>query len=190
MEETTTLLIEKYFRGELSKEELVVFEQQIENDVDFAKAVRIERAIFSAIHTKQNNNLKQRLNQLHQEEIEQKSAKIATLSKRRNWLLAASISILLGLALYTLIPFNSVTPQEIYAVNYQVPAFETTRSDQEKSPLIKTARAAYINKEYSKAIPHLENLLIKQFDEQTALVLGICYLESNNLEKAITITTS
>lgn len=185
MEETNTLLIERYFREELSEEELALFNKRMQEDSSFAQAVELERTIVSAIQSKKETQLQHRLNKIHEEEIAKVSTTTKQLPRRRNWLAAASVAALLGIALFFLIPSSSPTPQELYATHYQPPSFEIARTGQDLNPLLDAAQKAYNQHEYKKTITPLETLLDSQYNEKYALVLGASYLATNQYEQAL-----
>jgi len=64
-----TDLIERYFEDSLSEEEKEIFQNQLDSDPDFAQSVEIERDIIESIQTSANNDLRNRLETIHQKKI-------------------------------------------------------------------------------------------------------------------------
>ncbi len=177
------ILIERYFRNELSAEELQGFQQQLETDQAFAQAVAVEQDIVDTLRIKEQQRFRQRLTKIHTEEI--KETPIKSLFNRR-WLMAASIAILLGVSFFLWTNNQPLSSQEIFAANYEQPSLTTARTGENNAALA-PIKTAYEQANYATATKLINDLLAKEYDGNLALVLGACYLENNQIEDAITI---
>lgn len=175
------ILIERYFRNELSSKELQQFQQQLEKDKAFAQAVTLEKDIIASIRVKEQQRFRQRLNKIHQEEI--KETPVKPLFNRR-WLIAASIAILLAVSFFLWTNTQTLSAQAIFAANYEKPSLSTTRTGVSNLSLTQI-KAAYEDGNYIATIQLINDVLATNDDVQLALILGICQLESNQYQAAI-----
>ena len=63
--------VEQYFAGELSEQEQKALEDQLGQDSNLAEAFQLEKDLMEGIEAFGNDQLREQLGQIHQEEIEQ-----------------------------------------------------------------------------------------------------------------------
>lgn len=185
MNEKDTDIIENYLAGTLSAEEQKKVEDRLLTDREFAQRLEIFKMLPHLV-SEDVHNFRNELEGIYQE-YRQQDAASSTMS-RRTFFMAASLALLISVIgiLIWLLP-SSLTPQEMYATHFTVPADNiTVRNDQEISPALQSAMEAYNAQDYATAVAQFEDIL--QEDTNNAPVLfysGVAYLILNENEKAM-----
>ncbi|MCK8522615.1 hypothetical protein M0D21_13605 [Aquimarina sp. D1M17] len=182
--EKETLII-KYFEGSLTQEELKLFEQYRKEDTSFEQEVLFQEDAQKVLKAEEKANIKSLFNQ-YEEEITNNSSSKAK-NKSKFWLVAASLAILIGSAVWFSLQTSAVSSEELYA-NYFQPyknvVHPLTRSVQEKDQ--KTiAFEAYENGDYDTAA-HLFNQLFSSSKEPYYLFYAAnSLMQLNKMDDAI-----
>ena len=109
MEDVRYITFEKYLNKELSKEEVLNFEEQLTTDADFKQEFEIYKALETSLASKFENEeaettLRSTLANLGSEYIKdesvKKKTKVISLFNYKKLLVAASIAVLIGLFVF------------------------------------------------------------------------------------------
>jgi len=188
MEDSTYTIeyIDRYLSGDLSKEEVQLFEKQMEEDAELKQSVqeviRAKAASYLAGREKWVGEMNQKFDQ--------------HLGPRRFnfWplLLAAVVAIFLVLTgLWWFQQKNTLSPGEIYAQVYTVPGAPEYRGDaQDLDSLLAHAYTSFNSKAYEEALSTFDILLSREDLQKRGEVLffkGIALLETEQNEDALTI---
>jgi len=179
-------LINGYFEGTLSDNELKTLESLLENDAAFTEDFEFQKALKSALKKEDRKNIKAIFSDLNQKNIASKT-KVFNI---RPWLVAASIAILVGLGSWLLF-FNSNTldTDTLYATHF-VPYENVVNPIQRGVEIenIKTkAFLAYENGEYEKALQLFEKANTHSEDHYITFYEAIILMQLNKHEKAINL---
>lgn len=176
-------LIERFFDGELSEDEINTFRLRMEVDEKFKTLYQREKVIIGAIR---NQGLLDNLQYL--KSVEEKIQGDHTIheDKPRRWYYyaaAAAVSILLVVSF--LLPSND-SHDELFATYFTAypNLFEATMRGSSTSTKRTEAFQAYENKEYEKAVVLFEELIQEQDDPEVLLLLGNANLILGDVEKA------
>lgn len=202
---STDQMIDDYLRGRLSREAHIAFKKQMLQNPELAELVAINKNLY-ALHDTDNWNEIKTLNKdgiayqeyLLSDEAQQiKTAinnaqnryKHQTISpkKRYRWYGVAASFVLL-IALFFTYSNTQNTPENLYQ-DYnnlsELPSL-TQRSDTDK--LLSDAEQLFLNKQYSETIVLLEAYEKSYTQTSNSLIYkGMCYLELNNTNSAITV---
>ena len=159
-------LIIGYFENSLNNEEMVQFENLYNTNDQFREQVDFERDVQKVAkdlgQTKLRNELKLIEDEIQKDEIindtKANERKTVSLFNYRNFAIAASLAILMGILGYNF--FFSTNPEKIYNNYYQIypnTEVEITRGQDEITELQK-AFVAYEKGDFAFAINLLENL--------------------------------
>jgi TolA-binding protein len=188
MKDVDYLDIEKYLQGELSDDELQMFNKRLNSEVDFAKEVAlyedINKTLTSrAVHRDEENKLRKTLKNLSKEQDSKptsetkKEVKVFRLKSYTKFLVAASIVLFLGVLI-----FKNGQPSFNNFSNYDNLEL-VVRGDSDKS-LIK-AQEAFNSKDYKTAADELSNLVKKYRTKiELQLYLAISLIEIDKFELA------
>jgi len=174
-------LIEKKLLNTLTPKELIAFNSLLKTDKIFAEDYLIESEIHQITKTAMNNQeTRVYLKELHNK-LEEKGAlkknKSVTIKQIFPYMAAALVAG--ALFFFYCLAGTTHTPEQLYAMNYKPPAFNTQRSTSNEKQL----QTAYETKDYNTVIQLLENDI--EIDPDLQLYLGISYLETNQTDKAI-----
>ncbi|MEM9920503.1 MAG: tetratricopeptide repeat protein [Bacteroidota bacterium] len=184
MEDPKDNIIDQYLMHQLDDESRHKFEQQLAADSDLAEAVELRRILVRGIRTQSRDQLKQRLQRIHQ--THQSSSK----PKSRGFLyilIAVGLIAAILLALFLLRPAPP-EPAKLYATYYQ--PYQVTLGSRDlnsDSPQIAQVESLYQSGQYQAAKSLFESLLAADpSNGMLQLGLGICQLEEGQLEPATT----
>jgi tetratricopeptide (TPR) repeat protein len=185
MNEKDMDIIENYLAGKLPAEDRKEVEDRLLTDREFAQRVEIFKTL-PHILSEASHDFRNELEGLYQEYHQQDGRSVTR--SRRTFVMAASIALLVSITgiLIWLLP-GSLTPQEIYATHFTVPADNiTVRNEQDISLALQSAMEAYNDQSYPEALAKFETLL--QNDPANVPVLfysGVSYLILEETEKAM-----
>ena len=185
MKESDIDIIENYLTGKLSAEKQKEVEDRLLTDREFAQRVEIFKTLPPLV-SEESHDFRNELEGIYQEYRKENSS--ARTISRRTFLMAASLALLISVTgiLIWLLP-ASLTPQEIYATHFTVPADNiTVRNDQEIVPALQSAMESYNEQAYTDAVAKFENIL--QNDPDNAPVLfysGVSYLILGETDQAV-----
>ena len=190
MEDTTYITFDKYLNNELSKEELISFENRLETDTEFQEEFNIYKALESSLSSTYENEtaeaeLRNTLTELGEkhikEETPKKKTKVISLMNYRKLMVAASIALLIGFFIFK----DGGTPTYNDFSNHQTLEL-VVRSDQNEA--FSKAEKAFNSKNYEEALTQLTILSSTHpNDIEIELYKAICLLELNNFTTADTI---
>lgn len=203
-DEQRILTIDHFLKGNLSDNERLNFKKEMFADPSLAEEVQINKNLFALFETDEWEDIHQ-LNEdgvAYEEYIlsddakkiqgaiteANKQYKRTSISprKRYSWYAVASSFIILLAVGYSLWFNNNNTPENLYA-DYSdlsdIPSL-TLRNDADK--LLSEAEQMFLQKEYTGALRALELFEAKYATSNPSTILykGICFLETNNYDKA------
>jgi tetratricopeptide (TPR) repeat protein len=185
MKENDIDIIENYLTGKLSAEAQKEVEDRLLTDREFAQRVEIFKTLPHLV-SEESHDFRNELEGIYQEYRKENSA--ARTISRRTFLMAASLALLISVIgiLIWLLP-ASLTPQEMYATHFTVPADNiTVRNDQETSSTLQSAMEAYNEQDYASAVTQFENILRNNaYNVPVLFYSGISYLVLGENDKAV-----
>ncbi|MVO10183.1 hypothetical protein GOQ30_13505 [Flavobacterium sp. TP390] len=166
--------IEKYFEGNLSPDEELIFEKLLLEDSDFAEAFEYEKNVKKAISLNERAALKQKLKTFEKSK------------KSYKWLsVAASFAILIGM--YTLTTLFDTNYDSLYKEYYQTypntvsPTVRGETTDDIKS----NAFYAYDSGNYKEAIPLFSEIYTKDGDDYALFYKALSLMEIKEYQEAL-----
>lgn len=189
MEDTTYITFDKYLNNELSKKELISFENRLETDAEFQEEFNIYKALESSLtstyenaaaEAKLRNTLIELGEKFIKEEARKKETKVIPLINYRKLMVAASIALLIGFFIFK----DGGTPAYNDFSNHQTLEL-VVRSDQNEA--FSKAEKAFNSKNYEEALTQLTILSnTHPNDAEIELYKGISQLELNEFKVADT----
>ena len=193
MENFDHIAIDKYLNKELTKEELVLFNDKLKTDKDFAEEVKLYQEIENTLTTrvsnyKDENDLRNTLEDLGAEFVskklekrdEKKVSKVFSLQKYSKYLVAASLVLFA-----TLFFFNNGKPSYADFANHDT--IDVVFRGNTNNHLV-LAENAFNAKDYKTAEKELRAVLfINSTKVELQMYLGVCLLEQNYFDKAESI---
>ena len=172
-------LIAAYFSNTLSDSDKELFDQLLQSDAEFLEEVAFQQRVQQTVYHKENQKLKR-----HLKDIEKSLERKQINPKRKLWLVAASITLLVALSYY----FDRDPSYDKLFATYYKPATNIVhpivRSGDENT--IKTeAFIAYANKEYGVAHEKFDNLYEQSKDSEILFYDAITLLEIDSTATAI-----
>lgn len=169
-------LVEQYFANELTLEERVAFEKQLEEDPELARLFHLELDILTGIDAYGDGRLRARLKEIHYEVVTKPARAKKMRALRRFYALAAALLLgLIALAWWVFGP-KPVTPERLYA-EYAVYSFAFTEKG-EGERLLYQAEAYWDKKDYANALPLLEQYLLSNKEASgIKLAAGVAKVE-------------
>jgi tetratricopeptide (TPR) repeat protein len=115
--------IEKYINGELTGEELEIFELQLRSDSDLVNEVALQKDILQALSEKEVIDFRKKLVTIHEKVSSSKPTQGRIFKLGRVLALAAAVValVLVGNWVFNIIPSKTISPSEIYAANFKAP---------------------------------------------------------------------
>lgn len=176
--------IDEYILGRLNREESQAVEKAISEDPELASDAKMEEELLKAASVFGQDQLRQRLKTIFKEAQKEEQKKLKPRFSIGFYLgIAASVAAIV-LFIYLLLGSNLDT-DAIYAAYYKpYPSSFASRGAPDEENLLK-ANQLYDEGKYDEAIPLLEGLIdTREEDGQVKLALGVCYLETDDIEKA------
>jgi len=198
------ILIEKFLRSKLSKEERILFINRLDSDVEFNNKFGFEKELFQSLNEEEwssvNNteslevkeyqkifksdevkNLKQlfkRENNVYQKGLQ---------SKSKSWMIyVAAASCILFFSIFSLVYFKE-NSQELYVSYLEKTELTSviTRGSNQKELVI--AQSLFENKEYKKALDIFEKEIKNKENKigSVYIYIGIAQMELNQFDKAV-----
>jgi tetratricopeptide (TPR) repeat protein len=178
---------QKYLDGELSEQECLDFEINLESNGNLLKEINLIKEIDHFFMDKERVGYEQQVRKLLVENRDSKRLLFSPIGISHKYLLAASIILLLGVFAYM---YNIKTQSESdklfasYYEKYDPDVFR--RSDTSAKDPFTQALHYYVENEYNTAA----NLLTDQLKQDPGLVLaryylGLCYMELEEYQLAL-----
>ena len=174
--------IDAYVNGELKGLALEKFEALLETNKDIRMEVQLKKQLQEGFEIVEAKELKKRFKTIKKDALQSQS-NVRSIS----WMKYAVAASFLALVLFGLNKtlFVDSAPVDNYANYFEAyPMDIYDRSD--ANVLGSQAKTAYENKNYTAAIPTLTQLIESDAAIQWKLYRGISYLESGNIQAAIT----
>jgi hypothetical protein len=179
-------LIDKFFSDTLSDKEVTIFNSLLQEDQEFKEEFLFQKNLKKALLLNQRETLKETLQGF--EKDLKKESKIFTL---RNWLIAATIIILLGIGAFFYMPYGSQEPAKIYAAYFEPyrNIIRPVERGEDDGSIESKAFQAYENGKYHKAINLFNSIEFFEDDNSDYIDFykGISYLAINKNEEAIDV---
>ena len=186
--------IERYLAGELSNEEVQAFELRLQTDSEFAENFTLYQSIQNEMQSDEDEaSLKEELWRHTKKYFgeEEKGGKVIPMGpvRKKRWVYAAVAAAACIALLLVFRPWqdNRLSNDELYAQNAVPEDLPTTMRGGNDDSLRARAAALYNKKDFAAALPLLDSITkYNPGEAQLQLALGICYLQTNNFEMAIT----
>lgn len=183
------LLLYNYFSNQLSEAEEQVFNDLLISDADFKAQFDFEKNLKQVIRKNENETLKTRLVGF-EKSVAKEATVTKTTSRFRQWSIAASLALLIGLGWF-LYNFNSeIDYQELYASNFEEypnTVYAITRGDESDNSIERKAFVAYESDDNAQAIVHFNDLKKTMNTENVNFYLAQTYLKNGQPEEAIVL---
>lgn len=177
-------LINGYFEGSLSQDQLEEVTRLLETDSEFVSEFEFQKELQQSLKKDERREIKNMFSDLASEN-EIPETKVFRL---RPWLAAASIALLVGLGSWFLF-FNSpdLNTAELYAANFTPYAnvIQPIERGTQLEDLKTQAFIAYENEEYLKALELFKELHTKQNDSYIDFYSAMVLMQLNKQEEAI-----
>lgn len=168
--------VEAYLSGRMNIDERKVFEALLLENKVLRETVRNEQLIKLNVKKYHNSKIKKQLQQIHHETINRKNI------IRRLLIIAILVSIALG-AYYFFPRKITVSNQELYAQYYSKYQIETLQRGNDDA-ILKDVFDLYEDNSFDKLVNRTEANALNNIPVSYRLILGISYLELEELEKA------
>ena len=182
MEEKDYKKITQYLDNQLSEEEMLAFEAEVEAQPEMAEALKLELKIRYNNYVSFSRERKEYYRQLRESHVAKPRSLV-----RRQWIAAAAVILALLLLGYLIVnPFSSPTdPQQLFADNFnktELPTVRSASSDarSRQDSVWNQALENFASKEFQHAIPQLQILTSEKnfsYRNQAFLYLGISMLK-------------
>ncbi|WP_020535526.1 tetratricopeptide repeat protein [Lewinella cohaerens] len=178
--------IDDYLDGSLDQQAHKAFRQRLSEENKLAKDTLFQQEMRQGIAFGSQQNLRSRLQVIHEETIESnQEAKIVPIGRQLwlRWSVAAGL-LVGALGILFLLQQNP-SSQELFADNYEVYSLDpTSRSGGEENPAA-MALEAYQQQDYTAAIKEFDHILQNEPEQPTLqLALAISYWENGQTEQA------
>lgn len=173
-------LIAQYITRKLSHEAQKEFDHLMVTDTEFAEEVAFQDNLKAVIEKEERDTVKLELQGF---EAEEKST-----FKYKNWLVAASVIILLGLTTFLYFD-NSIDTEKLYVENFEPyrNIVQPIVRGETNTDLRTKAFTAYETQNYDEALKHFNEMLKENPDEIIAFYKANTLLKLNKTEEAISI---
>jgi predicted Zn-dependent protease len=193
MSEINYEIINQYLEGELSGEALLSFEQELKTNPELVKELALYKMINEDMseHSRQEQeeqDLTGNLKKLNEKYFNEPSGKVIRFSR---WWYAGIAAAAAAVLFFVIRPFAGpeFNNQKLYA--YYMNDIESLSGGQRGNPadsLLVKAADFYNQKDYTKALPLLKDILTSKPDEtQLKLAAGICYLQTGRFDSATAV---
>ena len=186
--------IEPYLTGELKGVALANFEKQLSIDQGLAEEVQALKTLVGGIKVMQ---MKAVMQQVHEEVVgkpapsEEPTGRVIQLESRKNWFWSITVGVTAtALLLFGIYQFQAGNKSctELYTdamTTTKAPIMTTLGEMADDEKALALAYDHYINEAYHEAIPHFKSyLMANRTDYEKGILLGICYTETNQFDKA------
>jgi len=140
--------IEDYLMGNLKKEEVADFEKEMAVNVDLKEEVERIKLIRDSIEQYGDDELKKKLDPIHEEVSTEKSELIYYFNLKK-MLAASAVLVFLVSSVFLLNVFDSRNTEDIYKRYYEAPQFNSTSRGSNKQ--LSIAESYYKEKDYTNA---------------------------------------
>jgi tetratricopeptide (TPR) repeat protein len=193
MEEALLQKIDQYLHNEMPPHERTEFELQIAGDDELRNYIQLFTGIDKTMQAKNTssneNELRQTLQQMNHKYFTGGGI-VKQGSFKKLLAIAASAIIVVVVGIYFLFP-GKPSAEKLYAQFAKHDALNIQLRGSKTDSLAENAAAAFNKKEYTAALPLLQNYMQLQADDiQMKFSLAICYMETGKYNEADTIFTT
>lgn len=181
--------IEKYLQGELTVEELAIFEQELKTNTTFKEKVDLYSQANSLLARKYaninaENSLKKTLQSIDNKEFNK------TKINEKRWLKPANLYRITALAAVLIIGIFLLKPEADLYTQFAQHENIAIQEKGDNNQFLFEAVNLYNHKKYDEAIPKIEDFLRENpEDTELQMALGISLLETDKVEDAILVFT-
>ena len=196
--------IERYLKQQLEGEELSAFKSRMDSDAEFKKEVEFQSLLFRGANKYGEDEMRSSLKNIRAEIMKEEggsagtetneSAKVVSLDQRRKpmsifkWGVAAALVLTVGAALFMLTRDTTLSNDDLYATYYQPYSESINVRNASAETVVSQASQLYQAKNYKEALPlFLQALEIEPGNAELQLSTGICHLELNQLDEAMSL---
>lgn len=178
--------VEKYVDDEMTPEEKVAFESELENNKKLQEALRLHQEIKAAICNKGLRKQRLLLKELYQQYHKPQHRLHSLFLYKRSLAVAGVVIILLAITTIILVTYSkSYTSQELFKKYYSPYEMKDDFSDfqsQHENDLYKEANLAYHDKNYESAIVLFKEIIhINKYNFHSFFYGGISAIQTNDL---------
>lgn len=196
------ILIEKYLRGTLSKDELSVISERIKNDDDFKKKVAFEKQLFETLNDDDwsfmegeeapeatlyekiyKSDAVKKVKETIQQENQKYQNRKRTLFKRKFFYMGAAVIALL-ISIYLFSPKPPYSSEKLYTQYIESTDLPSLVTREQGENVLAKGQSFFEAKAYEKAIPIFKNRLELDNNATVYLYLGISQMELNRFSEA------
>ena len=177
-------LINGYFEGSLSQDQLEEVNLLLKTDAAFASEFEFQKELQVSLKKEERQNIKTMFTDLVENKVKPETKVI----QLRPWLAAASIALLVGLAAwFVFLNAPSLNTDQLYAANFKPydNVIHPIERGNQLEDLKTRAFTAYENEEYPKALDLFKELHIKQNDAYIDFYSAMVLMQLNKHEEAI-----
>ncbi len=174
-------LIALHFTKKLPIEAQKEFDHLMTTDAEFAKEVAFQDNLKTVIKKEERDIVKSQLKAFETKEKR-------TTFNYRNWLVAATVAVLLGFSGFWYFN-NSIDTEKLYAENFEPyrNVVQPILRGETKTDIKTKAFTAYETKNYTEALLYFNELLQENRDETIAFYKANTLLKLNKTEEAVAI---
>ncbi|MGI9530138.1 tetratricopeptide repeat protein [Lutimonas sp.] len=177
-------LIDSYFENSLSPKEQKIFNDLLQNNIDFKNEFQFQKDLKKVIASKQREELKSVLTEI--EERAQRKSTILSIPKK--WMVAASLLIIVGIGTWGVKSTYYPSNESIYS-DYFEPSRNTVQPvvrGENINTIEYRAFVAYESENYHKAI-NLFNSVKNPDEAYVDFYKGLCLMATDKTHEAIEI---
>ena len=183
--------MDRYLDGSMPKEEHQAFEAALEQDEQMQKALLLQRDLRAGITRLGHSAFRDRLRQIHEEEVGGHEAPVVPLGSERGlWRRWAAVAALLVAAvglLYWAVNQTELAPGDLYASHYEPYPLSLTQRGAPEQVAQQQAETAYLAGDYATALPLLQGLVqADPNDGELVLATAIAEWETGKTNEALT----
>ncbi|MGB5555010.1 MAG: tetratricopeptide repeat protein [Flavobacteriaceae bacterium] len=183
------LLFDNYFSNSLTELQEKLFNELLETDTEFKERFEFEKDLLRAAELREHREVKKILVGF-EDAITESEKELPTLGRFRNWSIAASIALLIGLGW---LGYNSLSGTDytgLYEANYvEYPStvHAISRGENGTTSLEQKAFEAYDADDFAKAISLFTELKSNNNPDYADFYLAQVHLKQGEFEKASTL---
>jgi len=184
--------IENYLDESIDSKERTRLKERLEKHSDLYLEVNKHRELKEALNDTDAIAFKEKLIAISKElKAEEENSKTITQPKIKpaffNWKIAATIVVIIGLGSYFIINSFALNSSKLFTNYFTAYPLEGVVRGDSISGFLKEKFNSYRNGNYRSAVSNLEELKAKHPEKEVLnLYLGNSYLQTNQIEKAIT----
>lgn len=183
------ILFDNYFSDSLTQEQEKLLNQLLKTDAEFKERFEFERDLQRASELREHRNVRKMLVGF-EDTLSESKKEMPTIGSFRNWSIAASIALLMGLSWLGYNSFVGIDYNGLFNKNYvEYPSTVNSilRGANNANTLEQKAFEAYDTDHSSQAIQLFNELKSTKNADYADFYLGQTYLKTGDIEKAKTL---